>query len=179
MSIVLTDQTIDQAEAFRLAKSYRLSPKVALNSDPEVIRFAAFCSAYGIDDYPIVIRACRSRLDRGMMTAISGSASYVDRLSHFSDLDRPVSFVDLRQSLTDSVTSSCDYRSGPDSEGRQADHSTTDHVASSSTPGDAGGGGHGGPSAAPTPGPSGPGDQRRAGDGGAPCPRSPYGAYRP
>lgn len=179
MSIVLTDQTIDQAEAFRLAKSYRLSPKVALNSDPEVIRFAAFCSAYGIDDYPIVIRACRSRLDRGMMMAISGSASYVDRLSHFSDLDRPVSFVDLRQSLTDSTASSCDYRSGPDSEGRQADHSTTDHVASSSTPGDAGGGGHGGPSAASTPGPSGPGDQRRAGDGGAPCPRSPFGAYRP
>lgn len=179
MSIVLTDQMIDQAEAFRLAKSYRLSPKVALNTDPEVVRFAAFCTAYGIDRYPIVIRAFRSKLDRGMMSAISGCASYADRLSHFSDLDRPVSFVDLRSILTESVASSCGNRSGPGSGGRQAVHSPSYSAASESSPGDAGGGGHGGPSAASTPGPSGPGDQRRTGDGGASCPRSPCGAYRP
>ena len=179
MSIVLTDQTIDQAEAFRLAKSYRLSPKVALNTDSEVVRFAAFCSAYGIDGYPIVIRVFRSKLDRGMMSAISGCASYADRLSHFSDLDRPVSFVDLRSILTESVAISCGNRSGPESEGLQAVHPPSYPVASESSPGDAGGGGHGGPSAALTPGPFGPGDQRRTGDGGAPCPRSPCGAYRP
>lgn len=122
MSIVLTDQTIDQAEAFRLAKSYRLDPEVALNTDPEAVRFAAFASAYGIDGYPIVLRAYRSRLRRGMMSAIAGStAAYADRLSHFSDLDAPVSFVDLRSELTESVASSYDNRTGPESDGRKAD----------------------------------------------------------
>lgn len=178
MSIVLTDQIIDQAEAFRLAKSYRLDPDIALNTDPEAVRFAAFCSAYGIDGYPIVLRAYRTRLGCGMMSAIAGSASYADRLSHFSDLDSPVSFVDLRSVLSESVPSSCGIRSGPGN-GRQADPTASDLVASLSPPGDAEGGGTGGPSATVSPGPSGPGDQRRAGDGGAPCPRSPCGAYRP
>ena len=148
MAVVLTDTAIDQAEAFRLSKSYRLGPDVALNADPEVIRFQAFASAYGIDRYGIVIRAFKSKLDRGMALAIAGSASYTDRLSHFSDLDHPVVFEDLRGALL-----------GP--AGASAPDPLTSPPPScpSVLPGDGagGGGGNGGPSAV-SPGPDVPGD---------------------
>lgn len=147
MAVVLTDTTIDQAEAFRLSKAYRLGPDVALNADPDVIRFEAFAAAYGIDRYGIVIRALKSKLDRGMAAAIADSASYTDRLSHFSDLDRPVVFEDLREALGSDGASAPDPPLPPPP------------LYPSALPGDdaGGGGGNGGPSAS-SPGPDVPGD---------------------
>lgn len=97
MTVVLTDQEIDRAEAFRLAKRYRLPPEVAVNSSSDVIRLRTFSELYGIEDTPIMQRIIGFRLRAGMAKAISSSgASYADRLSHIVDLDDPVTFVDLR-----------------------------------------------------------------------------------
>ncbi len=147
MAVVLTDTMIDQAEAFRLSKAYRLGPDVALNADPEVIKLEAFASAYGIDGFGIVIRLLKSKLDRGMSAAIAASASYTDRLSHFSDLDRPVVFEDLRSAFGPAGASAPDPQSG------------IPPPCPSVLPGDdaAGIGGNGGPSAF-APGPGVPGD---------------------
>lgn len=97
MTVVLTDQEIDRAEAFRLAKRFPLPPDVALNGDAGVVGFRTFCELYGIEDTPIIQRIIGSKLRTGMASAISRSgASYADRLSHVVDLDDPVAFVDLR-----------------------------------------------------------------------------------
>lgn len=102
MTEVLPDQLIDRAEAFRLAKSYRLPPEVALNRDPDVLRFDLFTACYGISDSGIIRRIRSAKLSAGMMSAISSAPliSYADRLSHFTDRDSPVSFVDLRCALS-------------------------------------------------------------------------------
>lgn len=146
MAVVLADKAIDQAEAFRLSKAYRLGPDVALNTDPDVIRFGSFASAFRLDRYGLVLRAFRRKLDVGMAAAISQSASYTDRLSHFSDLDNPVVFEDIRAVLLDGA-------SGPSSD------VPDDPPYPSALPGDVaeGDGGDGGPSAF-TPGPDVPGD---------------------
>ena len=100
MTIVLTDQEMDRAEAFRLAKRYRLPPEVVLSDDPEIHRFLTFLELNGISDTPIMRRISSSRIRSGMTSAMSSSgATYADRLSHVLDVDDPVSFVDLRQSL--------------------------------------------------------------------------------
>lgn len=102
MAVVLPDKTIDQAEAFRLSKAYRLPPEVALNAEPDVIRFGSFASAFRLD-YGLVLRRFREKLNVGMSASIATSASYTDRLSHFSDLDNPVVFEDVRAVLLSGV----------------------------------------------------------------------------
>lgn len=100
MTIVLTDQEMDRAEAFRLAKRYRLPPEVVLSDDPKIHGFLTFLELNGISDTPIMRRISSSRIRSGMTSAMSSSgATYADRLSHILDVDVPVSFVDLRQSL--------------------------------------------------------------------------------
>lgn len=97
MTVVLTDQEIDRAEAFRLAKRLPLPPEVAVSESSEVIRLRTFSELYGIEDTPIMKRIIGCKLRAGMARAISRSgASYADRLSHVVDLDDPVSFVNLR-----------------------------------------------------------------------------------
>ena len=99
MTVVLTDQEIDRAEAFRLAKAYRLPPDVAL-CEGDVIGFRLFSELYGIDDTMIIKRIIGGKLRTGMASAIAtAGASYADRLSHIVDRDDPVVFVDLRAAL--------------------------------------------------------------------------------
>lgn len=95
MTVVLTGPEIDRAEAFRLSKQFRLPPEVSLCKDSSVLRFGTFCDLYGLDSM-IILRIRNLKLNSGMASEISGSACYADRLSHFSDLDRPVLFEDLR-----------------------------------------------------------------------------------
>ncbi len=97
MTVVLTDQEMDRAEAFRLAKRFRLPDEIALSDDPELIRLRTFCELNRIDDTPIMTRIMAMKLKASMQRTISdSSASYADRLSHIVDIDDPVSFVDLR-----------------------------------------------------------------------------------
>lgn len=100
MTIVLTDQEIDRAEAFRLAKKLHLPLEVALSGDPGVHGFIGFQELFGISDTLVMRRITSTRIHRGMASAISSSdATYADRLSHVLDLGDPVSFVDLREVL--------------------------------------------------------------------------------
>lgn len=100
MTVVLTDQEIDRAEAFRLAKRYRLKDSVALGDDPDLIRLQSFCELNRIEDTTIMKRILGRRTEISIQSAISHSAaSYTDRLAHIVDLEDPVVFVDLRGSV--------------------------------------------------------------------------------
>lgn len=127
MTVVLTDQEIDRAEAFRLARRYRLKDPVALGDDPKLLRLQSFCELNRIEDTLIMKRILRNRTDITIQSTISRSqASYTDRLAHIVDLDDPVSFVDLRGVLPTGLrppppaTTSCpdDPRSAEGGEGR-------------------------------------------------------------
>lgn len=97
MTVVLLDQEMDRAEAFRLAKHVRLPPEVVLSADGELPRAFAFYRILGLDAYPVVRRLMAMRLDVGMSDTLgSVDVPYADRLSHLVDLDDPVRFVDLR-----------------------------------------------------------------------------------
>ena len=97
MTVVLLDQEMDRAEAFRLAKHVRLPPEVVLSSDGELPRAFAFYRILGLDVYPVVRRMMAMRLDVGMSGTLgSVDVPYADRLSHLVDLDDPVRYIDLR-----------------------------------------------------------------------------------
>ena len=100
MTVVLLDEELNRAEAFRLAKHVRLPPEVVLSSDGSLPRAFAFYRVLGLDSYLVVRRLMAMRLDVGMSETLgSVDVPYADRLSHLVDLDDPVRFVDLRDLL--------------------------------------------------------------------------------
>lgn len=97
MTVVLLDQEMDRAEAFRLSKRIKLPEEVVLSSDGSIVRDFAFYRILGLDMYPAVRRMMAMRLDVGMsITLGTVDVPYADRLSHLVDLDDPVVFEDLR-----------------------------------------------------------------------------------
>lgn len=170
MTEILPDRMIDRAEAFRLAKSYRLGPEIALNRDPSVLRFDLFTACYGISDSGIIRRIRHAKLSAGMMSAISSDPSigYADRLSHFTDRETPVRFVDLRAAL-----------SGPAGGGSPPDPTPARDGGFACSPGGSGGAGDRpeGPSAPPAPGSLGPGGPIDGARWGCPAPPERPGAY--
>lgn len=106
MTVVLLDQEMDRAEAFRLAKRLRLPPEVVLSSDGSIVRSFAFYRLFGLDAYPVVQRLMGMSLDVGMSETLgSVDVPYADRLSHLVDLEDPVTFVDLRELSADAFRS--------------------------------------------------------------------------
>ncbi len=169
MTEIISDQAIDRAEAFRLAKAFRLPPEIALNCDPEVLRFSVFLDCYGIGDSLICRRIRALKGSVGTMAAIAGSsASYADRLSHFTGRDVPVRFVDLRAVL-----------SGPAGGGSPPDPISARDGGFACSPGGSGGAGDRpeGPSAPPAPGSLGPGGPIDGVRWGCPAPPERPGAY--
>ncbi len=97
MTVVLSDQEIDRAEAFRLSKLLPLDESIALNDDIEFHDLKAFVSFNGIEDYSIIQNLLSTNLRKGMTHVLKvSSVPYVDRLSHIVDVERPVNFIDLR-----------------------------------------------------------------------------------
>ena len=104
--MVLLDQEMDRAEAFRLAKHVRLPAEVVLSSDGALPKAFTFYRVLGLDAYPIVRRMMAMRLDVGMSETLgSVDVPYADRLSHLVDIDDPVRFVDLRGLSPESLSS--------------------------------------------------------------------------
>ena len=97
MTVVLSDQEIDRAEAFRLSKLLPLDESVVLNDDAKYHELESYLRLFGLSDNPVVMELLNNHLRKGMTSLLSGSdIAYVDRLSHVVDVERPVSFVDLR-----------------------------------------------------------------------------------
>lgn len=97
MTVVLSDQEIDRAEAFRLAKLLPLDESIALNVDPGLHELDSYVRLFGISDVPVVRELLSNRLRKGMTSLLADSdVSYANRLSHVVDVERPVAFVDLR-----------------------------------------------------------------------------------
>lgn len=102
MTVVLSDQEIDRAEAFRLSKQFPLDESLVLNDDVEYHELDSYLRLFGLSDNPVVMELLNNHLRKGMTSLLSRSdIAYVDRLSHVVDVERPVSFVDLR-SVVDS-----------------------------------------------------------------------------
>lgn len=110
MTVVLLDQEMDRAEAFRLSKRIRLPPEVVLSSDGSIPRRFVFYRTLGLDSYPVVRRMMSMQLDIGMSETLgSVDVPYADRLSHLVDLDDPVTFVDLHPVLESAMCTPANY----------------------------------------------------------------------
>ena len=100
MTVVLTDQELDRAEAFRLAKRFPLPPEVAMSDSPDVVQLRSFVELNGLGDFPIIQRILACRTASAMTRAISRSGiTYAERLSHVCRLEDPIVFSDLRAAV--------------------------------------------------------------------------------
>ena len=120
--VVITDQELTRAEAFRSSRKYPLKQEVAINADAEkYFEMVQKYDLYGLKKYPLTNMILNNCTDKGLskaldrMSGVPGNLSYADRLGHVIaciEPADPVTYHDLTSFLQELVRASSLMTSG-------------------------------------------------------------------